>query len=437
MSETSSAGRGMVLKKSKILNLGFPALVSQGSLAMWGVISILIARHLPDNAYAVYALSRSIELFGGLLGGGFVLSALLKLGSEKSSKETSATANTAMLVTLVFSLITAAGLLLFGDLINSFYPEIQLSGIPPVIALVVVTGALSQIPRHLLLTKLSTAKVMQADVVSFLIRGGIVGWLIYTGVLTGAVQVLKATALANTGAFFFNAWNARHLFDPAAGVNRASLKRVLKFAAYSLGTSFAGFIYTRTDILMLGKLAPPEDVAAYSASRALTSMVVMVSAAANMILMPAISHDWTSGVRKTVMKRSMKAVAIVELIQLPVVAALVIFPVQIINTIYHGRYSANWPILAILGGLALVRPFGSIFSTVSSAMNKPQYSFWCILLSAGVNVTLNIILIPKMGGIGAAWATVAAVVSGAIAVIVLSVLHWMKETGEEPVKQIL
>jgi O-antigen/teichoic acid export membrane protein len=379
----------------------------------------------------VYALSRSIELFGGLLGGGFVLSALLKLGSEKSSTQTSATANTAILVTLVFSLTTAVVLVLFGDSLDSFYPEIQLSGLPPVIALVVVTGALSQLPRNLLLTKLSTAKVMQADIVSFLIRGGIVGWLIYTGVLTGAVQVLKATALANTGAFFVSAWNARSIFDPSAGVNGASLRRVLKFASYSLGTSFAGFIYTRTDILMLGKLAPPEDVAAYSASRALTSMVVMVSAAANMVLMPAVSRDWTSGIRKSVMKRSMKAVAIVELIQLPVVAALVIFPVQIINTIYHGRYLANWPILAILGGLALVRPFGSIFSTVSSAMNKPQYSFWCILLSAGVNVTLNIVLIPRMGGIGAAWATVAAVVSGAVAVIILSVLHWMKETKTE------
>ncbi len=417
----------MALQRSKVLNLGFPALVSQGSLALWGIISILIARQLPDDAYAAYALARSIEMFGGLLGGGFVLQALLKLGSEKQNRETSAAANTAMLVTLVFSVLVSAILLLFGTHLNSFYPDIPLQGITPVIALVVITGSLAHIPRNLLLTRLSTARVMRADILSFLIRGGIVGWLIYTGALTGAIQVLKATVLANLGAFLLNSWNVRHVFEPSAGVNKAALNRVLKFAAYSLGTSFAGFVYTRTDILMLGKLAPPGDVAAYSASRALTSMVVMVSAAANMVLMPSVSRDWTSGLRKTVIVRSMKAIGLIQLIQLPVVIALVVFPKQIIDLIYHGRYAENWPILAILGGLALARPFGSIFSTVSAAMNRPQYSFWCILLSAGVNVTLNIILIPKMGGIGAAWATVAAVVSGAVAVMYLSIAHWRRE----------
>ncbi len=356
-----------------------------------------------------------------------MLQALLKLGSEKQSRQTSATANTAMLVTLVFSALISVLILLFGNSLNSFYPDIPLQGITPLIAIVVVTGSLAHIPRNLLLTRLNTTKVMQADLVSFLIRGGIVGWLIYTGVLTGAAQVLKATAFANLGAFLINSWNVRQIFEPSAGVNRAALNRVLRFAVYSLGTSFAGFVYTRTDILMLGKLAPPEDVAAYSASRALTSMVVMVSAAANMVLMPAVSRDWTSGLRKSVMKRSLKAIGIVQLIQLPVVTALVVFPRQLIDLIYHGRYSENWPILAILGGLSLVRPFGSIFSTVSAAMNKPQYSFWCILLSAAVNVTLNIILIPTMGGIGAAWATVAAVVSGAAAVMFLSITHWRKE----------
>ena len=421
----------MALRRSKILNLGLPALVSQGSLALWGVISILIARQLPDNAYATYALSRSIEIFAGLLGGGFVLQALFKLGSEKHSRQTSATANTAMVVTMLFSVIVSASLLLFGGFLNSFYPEIPLQGITPIIALVVLTGSLAHIPRIILLTRLNTARVMRADLLSFLIRGGIVGWLIYTGTLTGAVQVLKATALANVGAFLLNAWNIRHIFDPSAGVNRAALKRVLKFAGYSLGTTFAGFIYTRTDILMLGKLAPPEDMAAYSASRALTSMVVMVSAAANMVLMPVISRDWTSGLRKVVIKKSMKAIGMVQLIQLPVVIALVVFPRQIIDLVYHGKYAENWPILAILGGLALVRPFGSIFSTAGAAMNKPQYSFWSILLSALVNVTLNIFLIPSMGGIGAAWATVAAVVSGATAVVFLSLVHWKREVSSE------
>lgn len=376
------------------------------------------------EAYAAFTLARSIEMFAGLLGGGFVLQALLKLGSEKPSKETSAAANTAILLTLGFSVAAALLLLLFSGVLDSFYSDIDLHEIIPSIALVAVSGALAFIPRNLLLAGLGTGKVMYADLLSLAIRGGIVGWLIYSGTLTGAVQVLRATALANTGAFLLSFWNARSLFDPGAGISRNALKRVLKYAGYSLGISLAGFVYTRTDILMLGKMAPPEDVAAYSASRALTSMVVIVSAAANMVLMPLNSRAWSENRRESVIRTTMKALGIVQLIQLPVVILLVFFPRFVIDLVYDGRYSANWPILVILGALALVRPFGSLFSSMGVAMNRPQYSFWSILISACVNIGLNIYLIPRMGGIGAAIATAAAVFAGAAAVVVLALKRY-------------
>lgn len=428
MLRISSVYGGAVLKRSNTVNLGFPALVSQGSLAVWGILSILIARNLPDDAYAAYALARSIEMFAGLLGGGFVLQALLKIGSEKPSRETSAAANTAAVLTLAFSLVVGALLLLFGGALNSFYSDIDLAGIIPAIVLASVTGALAFIPRNMLLTRLGTGKVMQADLLSLLIRGGIVSWLIITGKLTGAVQVLQATALANIAAFFLSWWNARNCIELSAGMSRKALRRVTGFALYSLGTSLAGFVYTRTDILMLGKMAPPEDVAAYGASRALTSMVVMVSAAANMVLMPVISRAWTENRRDDLLRKTMKALLYVQLIQLPVVTILVLAPRWVIDTVYQGRYSENWPILAILGGLSLIKPFGSLFSTAGSAMGKPQYSFWSVLISAGVNVVLNILLIPRMGGQGAAWATAAAVFSGAVAVVILTLKRWSRGT---------
>lgn len=400
--------------------------MSQGSLALWGILSIFIARQLPDQAYAAYSIARSIELFAGLLGGGFVLQALLKLGSERPSRETSTAANTAILMTLGFSAAAAVLLLVFRGALDAFYNDIQLAGIIPWIAVAAVSGALSHIPRNLLLTRLGTVRVMQTDLLILAIRGGIVGWLIFTGKLTGAVQVLQATALANAAALVFGVWAARDLFDPGAGISKNALRRVAGFAGFSLGTTLAGFVYTRTDILMLGKLAPPGDVAAYGASRALTSMVVLVSAAANMVLMPVISRAWSEGRRHDLIKKTMRAFLYVQLIQLPVVTLLVLCPRWVIDVVYRGKYTENWPILAILGGLALIKPLGSLFSTAGSAMGKPQYSFWSVLISAVINVFLNILLIPEMGGVGAAWATAAAVFAGALTVVILT----LKRCGE-------
>ncbi len=331
-------------------------------------------------------------------------------------------------MTLGFSAAAAVLLLVFRGALDSFYGEIDLAGIIPWIAVAAVSGALSHIPRNVLLTRLGTVRVMQTDLLILLIRGGIVSWLIFSGKLTGAVQVLQATALANAAAFIFGAWAARDLFDPKAGLSRNALRRVAGFAGFSLGTTLAGFVYTRTDILMLGKMAPPEDVAAYGASRALTSMVVMVSAAANMVLMPVISRAWSEGRRHDLVEKTMKAFLYVQLIQLPVVAILVLCPRWVIDVVYRGKYNDNWPILAILGGLSLIKPLGSLFSTAGSAMGKPQYSFWSVLISAAVNVFLNILLIPEMGGVGAAWATAAAVFAGALAVVILT-LRKCREEG--------
>ncbi len=365
-----------------------------------------------------------MEMFAGLLGGGFVLQALLKLGSERKSRETSAAVNTASAMTVGFSIITGALLLIFRNVLDSFYSGIDLQGVIPYIVLAAFTGSLAQIPRHMLLTRLGTGKVMFIDLLVFTVRGGIVGYLIISGKLTGVIQVLRATASANAAAFIMGTWAARGIPDISAGFTGTAFKRVMSFAAFSLGTSLAGFIYTRTDILMLGKLASAADTAAYSASRALTSMVVLVSAAANMVLMPLISRAWSENRRKETLKLVMKAIGIVELIQLPVVILLVFFSEFVINTVYDGRYLENWPILAILGTLALIRPFGSLFSSAGTAMNRPQYSFWSVLISAGVNVALNLWLIPELGGTGAALATAAAVVAGAGSVVVFTVRRY-------------
>lgn len=415
---------GVFLRKDRVLGLGLPALVSQGSLALWGLVSILIARQLPDQAYAAYALSRSISMFAGLLGGGFVLNALLKLGSEKPSRDTSNTANTAGLITAAFSVVSGVLLLTFGDLLNSFYSEIDISGIIPSIVLASVTGSLSCIPRNILLARLRTKQVMQADLLNLLIKGGAVGWLLITGTLTDARQVLLATSAANLGTLVLNGLQARGLVDISAGISREAVRRVFSFAVFSLGTGLANFVYTRTDILMLGKLAPPEDLAAYGASRAITGIVLIVPAAANMILMPSISRAWSEGRRNDIMRRTMKILFLVQLVQLPVVIVLAGFPRWMLDTVYSGKYTENWPILAILGALALIRPFGSLFSTVGSAMGRPQYSFWCVLLSAAVNVPLNALLIPEYGGTGAAVATAFAVFAGTVAVVILTTGRW-------------
>ncbi len=405
--------------RHRLIKLGLPALVSRGTLAIWGVLTIFIIRSLPPEAYAIYAVAKSLEMFGVLLGGGFIQQAILKLASEGDGLREKQLANSGILMALCFSLLSAILLIAGGGIIGSFYKPLDLSGIPLLLAGVVVTGTLNGLPRLLLLTRHRTRDVMITDIIQFIMKSGIIGVLLLTGTLRSAHQIFTAMIIANVVSFFVCAWIARHLFFPAAGIRIDRIRNVMSFSFIFLGAAMANFIYTRTDILMLGKIAP-DDVAAYGASRSLSGLTLLVISAANMILLPYISRIWSQGRRKEILSRVWSTILLAEILILPFVILYVFFPRQVIDFVYSGKYSGNWNILLVLGALAVVRPLGSFFATTASAIGKPQYALYSVIVSAVVNVGLNIYLIPRYGGFGAAIATTAAVILGAAWVVLIS-----------------
>ncbi len=410
-----------------LIKLGLPALISRGTLAIWGVLTIFIIRSLPPEAYAIYAVAKSLEMFGVLLGGGFIQQAILKLASEGEGLREKQLANSGILMALCFSLLSAILLIAGGGIIGSFYEPLDLSGIPLLLAGVVVTGTLNGLPRLLLLTRHRTRDVMISDIVQFIMKSGIIGILLVTGTLKTAHQIFTAMIVANLVAFCVSAWIARHLFFPSAGVRIDRVRSVMSFAVIFLGASMANFIYTRTDILMLGKIAP-NDVAAYGASRSLSGLTLMVISAANMILLPYISRMWSQGRKKEIQSRVWSTILLAEILILPAVILYVFFPRQVLDIVYSGKYSENWNILLILGALSIVRPLGSFFAATASAIGKPQYSLYSVIVSAVVNVCLNIYLIPRYGGFGAAIATTAAVIFGAAWIVLVSTRYIRNST---------
>ena len=420
--------RGMYEIRHRILRIGLPALVSRGTMAVWGILSIFIIRVLPEDAYAVYAVTRSIEMIGILIGGGFIQQALLKLASEGDGRREHELANAGILLSLAFALLSGVLLIATGGVVGRFYDTLDITGIPVLLAGVVVTGTVSGIPRALLLTRHRTRDVMYSDLLQFAVRGGMIGLLILRGGLTSAHQVFTAIIISNVCAFFLSLALAKRFCFPSAGLRAGRLWQVMSFALFSLGTAMANFIYTSTDIIMLGKLAPA-DIAPYGACRSLAALVAVVTEAANMVLLPLLSRMWRQGERRMVVTRVWSSILLAEVILVPVVLAFVLFPKQVLDLVYSGKYNDGWPVLLILGALIVARPVGSFFSTASLAIGKPQYSMYSVGISSVANVSLNLLLIRSYGGVGAAIATSAAVLLGAVW-IVWKVLNYMRSVPE-------
>ena len=412
--------------RKKIFKLGLPAVVSQGVVVFWGLFSILIIRVLPEEAYAAYAIGRSIQILATMLGGHFVSDSIVKHISEGKSKRESKLANAGLILSMTFAVAVALVLVLSGNILQAFYSETDLTGIPLTLAILVITSTASKLPDAYLRANHKIQQFMYARIAGIVARIITVGIFFLTQTLNSPVQVFGALIAGNFVHFAVSYLFARKYIDLSAGYEKKQIFMMLRFSLVLLGSGLANSIYSRTDILILGKMAGDAETAGYSACRALTGLMISLNGAAKIIMLPLISRMWSQNRLNEVMKRVMGSILIISIIQLPIIIIFAGFPRQFLHFLFAGKYDYAWPVLTVLGLLALIRVFGSQFSNLAVAMGKPSYTLYSLIASVIVNIVLNLLLIPEHGALGAAIATVAAVLVGNIIVVSCSWIHYRK-----------
>ncbi|MCD4700392.1 MAG: oligosaccharide flippase family protein [Candidatus Aegiribacteria sp.] len=406
--------------RRKIVSIGLPVLVSQGSLIVWGFFSILVIRILPSEAYAAYSVARSVQIFSVMLGGSFVMQSIVKYISEDNSDRERKIANAGIVLAMAMAVLIAILLVSTGNLLQSFYSEIDLRGIPMALAILVITSTASMLPQNLLAARHRTREIMWSQISSTVVRILVVSVFILTDSLRSPIQIFEAMIAGNLASMMVGFIFVRDMVSFSLGLEKEHIKMLFGFAVVSLGAGIAGNIYTRTDILLLGKMVADTEVSGYAASRTLTALVDNINMAAKIVVLPLFSRMWNQGQRDQIVKRVMSTILIISLIQLPAIVLCAGFPGRVLHTLYGGKYDAAWPVLMILGFITVIKPFGSIFSCMSVAIGKPSYSLYSVLTSASINVGMNLLLIPRYGGLGAALATGLSIILGALVVIILS-----------------
>jgi O-antigen/teichoic acid export membrane protein len=411
--------RDILRSRGKIVSVGFPVLVSQGTVAAWGLVGVILARVMPQDAFAAYSVSRSIEYFAGILGGGFVLQALLKFAAEGSGPREKRLLNASVLLTGGLSIAGALALFLGSRLIQSFYSDLDLRGVPELLAVVILTTAATGIAKNGLLAVQRTPAVMWGDLTTFVVRSGAVLLLAIPGLLLSPHQVFTAVAASNVIGMTVMLLLGGKLYARGAGTSAESIREVTNFSLLTLGTTFSTLIYWTGDVLMLGKLSSEAEVAAYSACRGLTSFAMTLNMAANLVLLPMASKMSRAG-KGGVARRTWQGIVLIEAALIPFTLAIALFPVPILHLLFGGKYDHAWPVMVTLALGNLVRPVGSLFSSTASGAGKPVYSLVSVTAGALVMIVLNLLLIPSMGGQGAAISTAVSVVVSSAVVFILT-----------------
>jgi O-antigen/teichoic acid export membrane protein len=168
------------------------------------------------------------------------------------------------------------------------------------------------------------------------------------------------------------------------------------------------------DLLLLGVLQGPVAVALYSAAYKPVTVLLAVPVTYFAGLFPVLSRNWAVGPAAfdLVVRRSLKLAATFA-VPIGVGGSFVAAPV--LDVLFGIRYAAAVPALQILVWSAVLVTLRGTFRQGLNAAGWAVADLRCAALATGVNVLLNLALIPAWGFIGAAVATVASEITWLLA----------------------
>ena len=204
-----------------------------------------------------------------------------------------------------------------------------------------------------------------------------------------------------------------------SSVTNPMTKELLFFSIPLLAVSMLMMIMSWTDTLMLGYFKTPGVVGLYNAALPLANLLPVVLTSMNFIYVPIISQLYSKNLIEEIKMNFAVLTKWIFLLTLPLFFILFLFPDVVLNLLFGSRYIGATLTLQILAiAFFCNTSLGFPYSTLL-VIGKSKFLMYVFLISAIINIILNIVLIPPMGIVGAA-------IASALSLVVAKILNTTK-----------
>ncbi len=182
-------------------------------------------------------------------------------------------------------------------------------------------------------------------------------------------------------------------------------KMIIKSLPFGLNTIFANFFF-RFDTILLSIMKDNFAVGIYAA--AYNPLLALGNILTNMFattFYPVMSKYFVHS------EDSLRRMAIISskymiIIGFPITIGCLVLSRQLIDLFYGNQYFDSIMAFQILALFIPIRLISNITGTLLTSINKQKIRTFCVFMSAGFNIVLNLILIPYLSFLGASIATV-------------------------------
>ena len=248
--------------------------------------------------------------------------------------------------------------------------------------------------------------------------GMVIGQVLSSGALVAFVWLGFGIAGALTALLLGSAWHVLwsvyHVRQQADGWRLgegASWKLLIREAMpFALAGLFVR-VYSTVDALLLRHFYGPAEVGSYAVAYKLTYALQFLPMAFVAALYPSLSAAHAKGDTEGLAHTALGSWRFMAILGFPLAAALSGFAPRLIDVLYGEAFASAARVLAVLAWalplLFLDFPVGSYLNATHKAVQKTTAMGWTML----VNGAVNLLLVPRIGSVGAAIAALSGYVA--------------------------
>lgn len=209
-------------------------------------------------------------------------------------------------------------------------------------------------------------------------------------------------------AFFVSKYAIKEIFKKPNIEKKEKYKLNKELFSYSWPIMFLGvvtYLFAFIDSFTIGYFKNATDVGIYNVAVPLSYLLLIAPGLFLQPFLPVITKEYSKGNFNLIKDLSKQIGKWIFIFNIPILIILILFPGAVINLLFGSAYIQAENSLRFL---AIGFFFYSIFlisENLLSMIGKSKITLFNLLISSIVNISLNIILIPKYGISGAAFST--------------------------------
>lgn len=246
-----------------------------------------------------------------------------------------------------------------------------------------------------------------------------IAFCFFSNYQTSLTTLFLALIVSSLFSTFISAVYARRYLKYTKMIDWAWVKTLLNYGKYTVGTSISSLLSGNLDQMMLGAMLSPVAAGSFNIAVRITNLANIPTNAVSTIVFPQTAKRMETQGTEGIKYLYEKSVGTILALLLPALTFMYFFSDVVIHLIAGEKYNDTLPLLKITLIYSIFIPFGRQVGTIFDAIGKTKLNFILVLLTAIINIILNLILIRAYGVMGAAYASL---FSGIIGYIISQII---------------